>query len=279
MKNRCHAFSFRPFMENEAVQHRTADEAVKIPATSPHCTMKNQRIQLRLDHPCTQKWSEMTPSGRGRFCGSCQKNVVDFTAMTDNEILQFIQANTSGFCGQFRATQLNRELVHTKLNGNSSRLHSLLTGLAIAGAAGALPAQVADTTTPPAVVIDSTHRTGPVCLRPDAVKTTDLTLTINVTDTLIHQPVAFAAITLHGMTAVSGTTDSAGNITFRIAHDSLPDSLTMTVQRAGYQLQTVTVHTQQPNQQVNVYLDQLEIFMLGGPMIMVEPEPTKRIKK
>lgn len=72
--------------------------------------MKKQDIQISILEPCHEKWEEMTAVERGRFCGSCQKVVTDFTQMEDSEIIQFIKEG-KGHCGRFSAAQLDRPLI------------------------------------------------------------------------------------------------------------------------------------------------------------------------
>jgi hypothetical protein len=62
----------------------------------------------------------MTPDQQGRFCAQCQKTVVDFTAMTDAQVLAHIQQTSETGCGRFRPDQLNRTMVEP-LNRRVSR--------------------------------------------------------------------------------------------------------------------------------------------------------------
>lgn len=50
-----------------------------------------KRYKLTITNPCSEPWSEMTPSEQGRFCAYCAKNVVDFTLMSDSPIAQYLQ--------------------------------------------------------------------------------------------------------------------------------------------------------------------------------------------
>lgn len=53
----------------------------------------------------------MSPADKGRFCAACQKVVIDFSRMTDNELAAFFKKPTGSVCGRLRQDQLNRDLV------------------------------------------------------------------------------------------------------------------------------------------------------------------------
>jgi hypothetical protein len=61
----------------------------------------NRYFSLEVSQPCHEDWSKMTASQKGRFCDSCQKEVIDFTAMTDSQIIDFFQNYTpnQSLCG------------------------------------------------------------------------------------------------------------------------------------------------------------------------------------
>jgi hypothetical protein len=53
----------------------------------------------------------MTSAEKGRFCGSCQKQVVDFTNMSDLQLVAFFRKESSGsVCGRFMPDQLDRSM-------------------------------------------------------------------------------------------------------------------------------------------------------------------------
>src|SRR5688572_20427072 len=99
--------------------------------------MKKTPVSINIAKPCHEDWDRMTPTDRGKFCGSCQKNVTDFSTMTDNEILQFLNEHTGSLCGQLRGSQLNRAIVNTRLSGKSYHLNTIFAALMVAGGAGA----------------------------------------------------------------------------------------------------------------------------------------------
>ncbi|AXG74808.1 hypothetical protein DVK85_11435 [Flavobacterium arcticum] len=55
----------------------------------------------------------MTSVEKGRFCTSCQKQVHDFTNVSDKEIKSILN-NDKSACGRFRHDQLDRDLVIPK---------------------------------------------------------------------------------------------------------------------------------------------------------------------
>src|ERR1051326_6435672 len=53
----------------------------------------------------------MTRVEKGRFCSSCQKQVIDFSRMSDRDIASiFKKASTGSVCGRFMGDQLNRDI-------------------------------------------------------------------------------------------------------------------------------------------------------------------------
>ncbi len=71
----------------------------------------SKKIQLNIADPCHENWDGMTPVEKGRFCGSCQKQVVDFSNMSDWEVAQFFKKPSTGsVCGRFMPDQLGRDM-------------------------------------------------------------------------------------------------------------------------------------------------------------------------
>lgn len=67
-------------------------------------------IKLTIPEACHEDWQKMQPDKDGRHCLSCQKTVVDFSLMTDKEILDYISTAGDNLCGRFDYYQLNRGL-------------------------------------------------------------------------------------------------------------------------------------------------------------------------
>ncbi len=71
--------------------------------------MKAKKIQYSIQNPCDKSWNDMTPETNGRFCGSCEKSVVDFTVMSDFSIVSYLENHKQEkVCGRFTKPQLDR---------------------------------------------------------------------------------------------------------------------------------------------------------------------------
>lgn len=78
-------------------------------------------MYLRIENPCHENWSQMTPMGKGRFCDACQKKVHDVTTISNEELKDLYKLNAGQMCGrvktkflteQFVAQQQNKQYIH-----------------------------------------------------------------------------------------------------------------------------------------------------------------------
>jgi len=70
-----------------------------------------KKLQLQVPTPCHENWENMTATEKGRFCASCQKQVIDFSNKSDREVAMFFKKPSTGsVCGRFMEDQLNRDI-------------------------------------------------------------------------------------------------------------------------------------------------------------------------
>jgi hypothetical protein len=121
-------FSIKQDMQFSAVVHPGIKSAL----------MKGN-IQLRIPAPCSESWENMRPEDKGRFCGACSKTVVDFSMMTDAEIIGYLSRAGQHVCGRLAGDQLNRGIaLQPDAAGPSRRWWTwLLAGLLISSEAKA----------------------------------------------------------------------------------------------------------------------------------------------
>lgn len=79
-----------------------------------------QQTSIYIPKPCHEDWNKMTPTQQGKFCSACSKQVIDFSLMSDNQILNVISNQSGKLCGRFDAEQLQRPLIETKIKKQKS---------------------------------------------------------------------------------------------------------------------------------------------------------------
>jgi hypothetical protein len=70
-------------------------------------------LYLHIPKPCHENWDAMTAADKGKFCASCSKEVIDFSLLTDAEVLNYFKRSTGNTCGRFHTDQLQRPLQET----------------------------------------------------------------------------------------------------------------------------------------------------------------------
>ena len=89
--------------------------------------MRKEPLRFNVENPCHQSWDSMRSVDRGKFCQSCQKEVVDFTAMSDSELLGYFSNPTSAkSCGRFRSDQILRSIERSEIRRPGAWRHKLL---------------------------------------------------------------------------------------------------------------------------------------------------------
>jgi hypothetical protein len=70
----------------------------------------NKKLTLSIADPCHEDWDKMSDDAKGKFCGACQKQVVDFTGMTESQLVAFFRKPAGSVCGRFRVEQLDQQM-------------------------------------------------------------------------------------------------------------------------------------------------------------------------
>jgi Secretion system C-terminal sorting domain len=71
-------------------------------------------LHLQVPEKCSENWDSMTPEMQGRYCDSCKKTVIDFTEMTDTQLINFFKSQPQNVCGRFYTDQLDKQMALPK---------------------------------------------------------------------------------------------------------------------------------------------------------------------
>ena len=73
------------------------------------------KFTLEINKPCSEEFSDFKKTELGGFCGSCQKEVIDFTGWNSQEIINYFNNNSyQKTCGRFNDYQLGAYVEPTK---------------------------------------------------------------------------------------------------------------------------------------------------------------------
>lgn len=231
-------------------------------------------MKISIPEPCHENWQNMLPSDKGRFCLSCQKEVIDFSVMTKHEIEAYFKSLPSNVCGRFKENQLtdiNKELpaVNTKLSLKPWWMAASLFVFAKNSISQANN-----------LAIDSSKQN--IELNKDVVKTKqEVVDTIQykhvikgrVVDKETGESIIGANVVIENPYIISST-DIEGYFSLFIKNDNI-DSLLIKVSYLGYQTDTIIVNNNVEDLFVELELTKLNAVFIG--LVYHKPSIWRRI--
>jgi hypothetical protein len=216
-----------------------------------------RRTILTIPEPCSETWNNMTPVQGGSFCSSCQKTVTDFTNMTDDELITFLQKKPASVCGRFRPEQLKTYIVPEQM-GFRSRYTLLKAGLL--GAFFLLTSKPASAQTTPAKPQSSVSHNASQQKQRESADARPRTIEGTVTDSETGEPMPGANVVVKN--SESGTTTDASG---RFSMDNLRAGDTLVFSFIGYQSKAYTIpaNASSSNIALKLCMD-LDTTVLGG---------------
>ena len=223
---------------------------------------------VKIPQPCHERWDAMQPAEQGRFCASCRKTVVDYTALSDRELVQRLNQSATT-CGRFRNDQLNRPLVMADQRTNPGWQRWL--GVLTMGLLGWQTAQAQGNQPVPqqshksarldrpndSQPLQVAHNSDPVMLITGTVSTTAATGKLE----------AVPGATLHFKgTGVGTNTDGAGAFRLTIPAELQGKSITLVVGFIGLVTQEIALNPSVQTVQVKLIED---TNVLGGEVVVV----------
>jgi CarboxypepD_reg-like domain len=208
------------------------------------------KIKITIPDPCHQSWQEMTPTEKGKFCDACQKCVVDFTAMTDTQIIDHITHAKGNICGRYKPSQLGRDLIASPVP--KSGLHPRISTLLI-GAGLIFGAQKATTQTPTTTSTDVAMQRlqQPQQSRKDSTPNSQTTkpntgegnyIEGTITDASNREALVGAPIRIKG-TEIGTATDMDGKFKLTIPSSLINNTYTIVISYVGYASQEMVIDT------------------------------------
>ncbi|MEO6454486.1 MAG: T9SS type A sorting domain-containing protein [Ginsengibacter sp.] len=68
-------------------------------------------LHIQVPERCEESWDVMQQKQHGKFCNSCQKTVIDFSKMSDEQLIRFFKKEKENVCGRFTTNQLDTDIL------------------------------------------------------------------------------------------------------------------------------------------------------------------------
>jgi hypothetical protein len=213
---------------------------------------------IAIPQPCHERWAAMLPTATGRHCASCQESVVDFTRMSDAEVIEFLERYPAVSCGRFRDEQLDRQLWPPATGapaGWRQWLATLATVVGLTqlmapraaaqeilsnGSGGPTPGSKSQTEV---AVMPKSSPTPELPAAPALPPTQELVIR-GVVRSIWGIPLASAWVRIEG-TTLTTRTDAHGRFLLRIASSELPEETGLRISHLGHARKRVELDLKQ----------------------------------
>lgn len=209
-------------------------------------------MKITIPNPCSEDWQTMTVTEKGRFCAVCQKCVIDFTTMTDAEIIRHLNREKGETCGRFTLEQLNRPLTppnRFKIPFSKWVLASTFS-LSFMSPKEGFAAQ----TLKPLVNFSKKISSQAV----DNKRITDSLIAFGtVVDSSTHEPIVGATVRIKG-TTIGIATDFDGNFSFNIPSEYQTNDICLNISYIGYEAQEIILPKGRDHEKLEIKLKEIQ---------------------
>lgn len=231
-------------------------------------------MKLSINNPCLENWNNMDKTSIGAFCHNCQKEVIDFSRLSDNEIVSVIQTRTGSVCGKFNSTQLNRDIhfINYQVNHQPS-FYKLFMALF-------LSTFWSNSAEAKSTEIKSKISIKPVSINSLSVNENELKKDSNkvvikgkVLDKETNEPIPFANIFIKD-TRIGTSTDVDGNFLLSIPDSVYKNPFTLKIGYVGYnQLEIRNISLEKPITETVYFLESSGHILMG---MIIQTEVKKK---
>jgi hypothetical protein len=199
--------------------------------------MKRTNYKLTIDNPCTESWTSMTISDKGRFCSNCSKNVIDFSALSDNQVIHLIENSNGKLCGRLNTNQVDRVIEIQNLQKFDKTVFHLFAGLLLLSPIDKLVAQTTIKNNQTILETDNSK----IEVIADITTTEDQTIKDNLKNFIkgkvynseTKEPLPGASISIKGKN-IGTTTNINGVFAFNIPENLIEDQIVFNVLYIGF---------------------------------------------
>ncbi|WP_324023688.1 carboxypeptidase-like regulatory domain-containing protein [Maribacter sp. BPC-D8] len=220
-------------------------------------------LTIDVKEPCKENFTNFSKTEKGGFCQSCEKEVIDFTKLSDSEIVSYLSSDNKKTCGMFKASQLKTYETNTMHTMTNSMLHkgiAMMSFSLLALCATEVKGQETASIEPPIEVV-STDIMGDISYV--EVIQEKHTVTGTIVDEA-NEPLPGVNVVLKG-TTVGTQTDFDGKFEFP---QQLAENDILVLSFIGYETKTYKVAANgNSNIDINITFDEYDMVLMGDIVI------------
>ena len=195
---------------------------------------------LSIENPCEKiLWTSMENSENGKLCDLCCKNVIDFSVLSDSEIIKIIENPSRDICAKMSASQTNRLLINPSKRKNLHLTNTITTLLVVGSANTILASEINTTKQNQIALIDNFNSFNKFSEKTLIIETDSLKKTISGTiiDENTDESLENEYVSIEGAN-IGVRTDTLGNFTLNIPDDFMADEIVLVLKATGWESDT-----------------------------------------
>lgn len=215
-----------------------------------------KKIQLSIPEPCHENWDSMAPTEQGRYCNACAKEVIDFSNMSDSDVLNYFlkKKENEKVCGRAYPDQLERDIYALPQKKRYWQWQYILSAILFFMKPAKSSAQIKGMTVP--VAVDTARKK---CTMPDERKGEIKSIIKGIVKDEMNRPVAGASVVIKG-TRRGAVSDANGMFSLQVGNGNEM----IVVSSVGYKTKEIVIS----NFSANEIVLQLAPFTLGGDVVV-----------
>lgn len=229
---------------------------------------------LKINNPCSENWHKMQKVGNHRFCDFCQHEVIDFTNLTNQEIIEFLEKSKDvKICGRLvKDFEVTKKPI-TKINSIKQIFFGTLLAFPLISNATKtkLPQKYLSLKSKDFITESINNN--------EYFELSDtLVLTGQVLQTSDNTPLAGCTIKVVGSN--KGTqTDIHGNFTLKMDFQKSEKKVELEVIYIGFITSKIIFYREENNLKKTIYLKEDDTTLLGEVIITGKPTIWEKFKK
>jgi CarboxypepD_reg-like domain len=231
------------------------------------------KLKITIQQPCSENWNNMKPYGYGRYCDSCEKEVIDFTKFTDQDLINWFRKDSVNICGMLKPSQLNN-LIVAKSTFSLKRFKPSLIAASLITLLSLPKISVANIKSHYPTFFSDQKSKSNVNLDIEDINES-IVIKGKVLDKGDKSPIIGLSITQKGG-KVLGTTDAKGDFEIKLGKDKFSKKAILEFRYLGYETKEYKVNL---NKNVPMLIEmQISQAILGGLGFVIEKNTLDKIK-